>query len=193
MRFSRSFPSSGVSKSIVVTVSGNHFPRRLDDMQSKASKNFDVIVTGSFSPRGFVSDFSESGREVTVLAPSDDWITSADKDGRYRDFGGTSGAAPLVTGSLAAFEWLSGYHPTAAEAKILLERTALPTLHSFEKPRINGAGLLNAYKLGEVAKRLKKKCRGQKSASCFKKEILKEDNYDFSGEKVVCAKIVDQS
>ena len=87
-----------------------------------------------------------------------------------------------MTGSLAGFEWLSGYHPTAEEAKILLEKTAFPTLHSHEKPRINGLGLLNAYKLGEVAKRLKEKCRN-KSVFCFKEEILKDENYRFSGDK----------
>ena len=62
-----------------------------------------------------------------------------------------------------------------------MEKTALPTLHSFEKPPINGAGLLNAYKLGEVAKRLKEKC-GQ-SMSCFREEILKDKNYHFPEDK----------
>ena len=174
--------SSGVSRSIVVISSGNDFPKRLDNMESKASKNFDAILVGSFAPGGFVSHFSQSGREVAILAPSDDWITSAREEGKYYRFGGTSGAAPLVTGSLAAFEWLSGYHPTAEEAKILLEKAALPTLHSFEKPRINGAGLLNAYKMGEVAKRLEEKCRN-KSVSCFKEEILKDENYHFAEDE----------
>ena len=178
----RKLSSSGVSKSIVVSSSGNDFPNRLGDIKSKASQDFDVILVGSFSPKGFVSEFSQSGEEVSILAPSDDRITSADQKGEYRKFGGTSGAAPLVTGSLAGFEWLSGYHPTAKEAKILLEKTALPTLHSHEEPRINGAGLLNAYKLGEVAKRLKEKCEG-KAVSCFKEEILKDDLYRFSADK----------
>ena len=173
--------TSGVTRSIVVTTSGNEFPERLGDIKSKASKDYDLIVVGSFSPKGFVSSFSQSGEELSILAPSDYWITSAGKNGEYKKFSGTSGAAPLVTGSLAGFEWLSGYHPTAKEAKILLEKTALPTLHSFEKPPINGAGLLNAYKLGEVAKRLKKKCG--KSISCFKKEILKDKNYHFPEDK----------
>ena len=173
--------SSGVSKSIVVTISGNRFPQRLDDIKRKASKDYDVIVVGSFSPKGLVSDFSQSGEELSILAPSDNWLTSAGKNGEYRKFGGTSGATPLVTGSLAGFEWLSGYHPTAKEAKVLLEKTALPTLHSFEKPPINGAGLLNAYKLGEVAKRLKEKCGP--SISCFKEEILKDKNYHFPEDK----------
>ncbi|MCZ0933127.1 MAG: S8/S53 family peptidase [Oligoflexia bacterium] len=174
--------SSGVSKSIVVSISHNNFPYRLEDIKSKASKDFDVILAGSFSPRGFVSKFSQSDKELSILAPSDNWITSAGKKGEYRKFGGTSGAAPLVTGSLAGFEWLSGYHPTAKEAKILLEKTAFPTLHSFEKPLINGVGLLNAYKLGEVAKRLKEKCEG-KSNFCFKEEILKDESYRFSEDK----------
>ena len=171
--------SSSTSNTVVVSASGNDFPSKLEDIKVKASKNYNVVLAGSFSPKGFVSGFSQSGKEVHILAPSDDWITSAGKSGEYRKFGGTSGAAPLITGSLAGFEWLSGYHPTAKEAKILLEKTALPTLHSHEKPRINGAGLLNAYKLGEVAKRLKEKCE-DKSIACFKQEILKDENYRFS-------------
>ena len=173
--------TSGVTRSIVVVTSGNNFPERLDDIKSKASKDYDVIVVGSFSPKGLVSTFSQSGEELSILAPSDEWLTSADKNGEYKKFGGTSGAAPLVTGSLAGFEWLSGYHPTAKEAKILLEKTALPTLHSFEQLPLNGSVLLNAYKLGEVAKRLKEKC-GQ-SMSCFKEEILKDKNYHFPEDK----------
>lgn len=153
-----------------------------EDMQSKASENFNVILVGSFSPNGFVSGFSNSGKEVHIMAPSDDWITSAGKDGEYKKFAGTSGATPLVTGSLAGFEWLSGYHPTAEEAKILLEKTSIPTLHSHEEPQINGAGLVNAYKLGEVGKRLKKKCKN-KSLFCFKEEILKEETYRFDLDK----------
>ena len=175
--------SAKISPSVVVLSAGNKFPHRLDDMKEQASRDFDVILVGSFSPKGFVSSFSQSGREVSVLAPSDEWITSAGRNGEYKQFGGTSGAAPLVTGSLAGFEWLSGYHPTAQEAKRLLEKTALPTLHSHEKPRVNGAGLLNSYKLGEVAKRLKKKCGERRNASCFKKEILKDEIYQFSGDK----------
>ena len=173
--------SSSSSRSIVVVASGNDFPERLEDIKSKASKDYDLIVVGSFSPKGLVSASSQSGEELSILAPSDKWITSAGKSGEYKKFGGTSGATPLVTGSLAGFEWLSGYHPTAKEAKILLEKTALPTLHSFEQPPINGSGLLNAYKLGEVAKRLKEKC-GQ-SMSCFKEEILKDKNYHFPEDK----------
>ena len=158
------------------------FPNRLENIKSKASENFNAIIVGSFSSSGFVSDFSQSGTEVFILAPSDNWITSAEENGEYKKFGGTSGAAPLVTGSLAAFEWLSGYHPTSKEAKFLLEKTAIPTLHSHEEPQVNGVGLVNAYKLGEVGKQLKKKCT-KKPPSCFQEEILNEENYRFGVDK----------
>ena len=59
-----------------------------------------------------------------------------------------------------------------------MEKTAIPTLHSHEEPQVNGIGLVNAYKLGEVGKRLKEKCKN-KGSSCFKKEILNEENYRF--------------
>ena len=167
---------------IVVTSSGNsvyNHGEKLDEIKTQASKNFDAIIVGSFSPKGLASDFSDFGKEVYIMAPSDEWLTSANKNGEYENFGGTSGAASLVTGSLAGFEWLSGYHPSSAEAKILLKKTAFPTLHSHEDPQINGVGLVNAYKLGEVGKRLREKCKN-KNLSCFRKEILNEENYRFN-------------
>ena len=172
------------SSAITVTSAGNLFPNlRFDSMKSKASKNFDVIIVGNFSPSGFVDKTSLSNEEVHIMAPSGNWLTSADEKGEYVNFGGSSGAAPLVTASLAGFEWLSGYHPEGVEAKILLEKTAIPTLHSHEEPQMNGVGLVNAYRLGEVAKRLKKRCKG-KSLFCFKEKILNEEIYYFDLDKL---------
>ena len=165
--------------SIVVISSGNDYPRPLNRHKARSSKDFDAIAVGSFSPNGMVSEFSSSGEEVHILAPSDQYLLSSSESGNPIRFGGTSGAAPLVTGSLAGFEWLSGYHPTSEEAKFLLEKTALPTIHSYEEPRKNGVGLLNVYKLGMVGKRLKEKCK-QEDISCFQREIQKDENYRFS-------------
>ena len=61
MRFFKELSTSGVSRSIVVLASGNAFPDRLADIERKASKDYDVILVGSFSPKGFVSDSSQSG------------------------------------------------------------------------------------------------------------------------------------
>ena len=168
-----------IPPAILVNSSGNNYPDSLDSVKSQFSKDFDSILVGSLSPNGVVSDFSQEGEEVHILAPSDDWLTSVGREGKYEKFGGTSGAAPLVTGSLAGFEWLSGYHPTAKEAKFLLEQTAIPTIDSeFEDPQRNGVGMLNAYKLGMTAKRLKEKCHTD--PDCFQREIRNKANYEFS-------------
>jgi len=170
-----------IFKPIVVVVAGNYFPTEVDDLKTQASKDLDMILVGSLSPNGLVSNFSQSDEEVAILAPSDVFLTSATENGECKKFGGTSGAAPLVTGSLAGFEWISGYSPTAKEAKILLEKTAFPTLHSYEKPRLNGVGMLNSYKLGMVGKKLKQKCQWEplQIHDCFKGEILNDENYHF--------------
>ena len=164
--------------SIIVTSSGNKSPEEFLEFKAKASQDFNIIIVGSFSPFGVVSSFSQSHEEVHILAPADHYIVSSSEEGELATFGGTSGATPLVTGSLAAFEWLSQYHPNGKDAKILLEKTAIPTWHSLEKPQRNGVGLLNTYRLGRVALRLKEKCN--KSFVCFKKEIKNEENYQFS-------------
>ena len=175
--------------SVIVAGSGNDYGnnRPVTERQSKASGSFDLILVGAFSPKGFASDYSSEGSEVHILAPSSPtlekpFLTSADQSGEIASFGGTSGAAPLVTGSLAGFEWLSGYHPSSSESKELLERTALPTVHSYESPRRNGVGLLNSYKLGMVGKRLKEKCQN-KDSGCFQKEIKNPSNYQFTVDK----------
>lgn len=82
-----------------------------------------------------------------------------------------------MTGSLAGFEWLSGFHLTAEEAKLLLEKTAIPTLAANKPHRVSGVGLLNAYKLGMVGKRLKITCG--RNVACFKEMIQKEATYNF--------------
>ena len=163
--------------SVMVLSAGNHHPVPLRASKAQASRDIDAIVVGSIAPNGQRSGFSQQGREVHVSAPADYHMSSVDENGNYAKFGGTSGAAPLVTGSLAGFEWLSGYHPTAEEAKLLLEKTAIPTLSANKDPRMNGVGMLNAYKLGMVGKRLKDTCGT--NISCFKDMVQKEATYQF--------------
>ena len=167
--------------SVVVTSAGNDYPEPVRTSKSKASRDFDAIIVGSLSPSGNRSDFSQEDLEVHIMAPSDNYISSADEDGNYKRFGGTSGATPLVTGSLAGFEWLSGYHPTAEEAKILLEKTAILTKYSHDSPRRNGVGMLNSYRLGMVGKRLKEECGDD--IYCFKNMIRKDSTYEFPEDK----------
>ena len=168
--------------SIVVTASDNSFPREIGSLKQSAGRDNVAILVGSLSPKGLVSASSQRGEELSILAPSDEWISSANEDGSYEKSGGTSGATALVTGSLAGFELLSAYHPSTEEAKLLLKKTAIPTIHSrYEEPRQNGAGLLNAYKLGRVAHHLKEKCLTQGDfEACMSEEIRKDENYSFN-------------
>ena len=163
--------------SVIVVAAGNKHPDPVNPEKAQASRDFDAIIVGSMAPDGRRSDFSQTHEEVHIMAPADSYQSSADEEGNRQRFGGTSGATPLVTGGLAGFEWLAGYHPTAEEAKILLEKTAIPTLDANKAPRLSGVGMLNAYKLGMVGKRLKQTCGS--NVSCFKEMIQKEATYVF--------------
>ena len=172
-------------QAVIVIASGNSFPEEMNDNDRQLTREHNTLWAGSFSPDGFVSQFSQEGEGVSILAPSDHYITSSAK-GKDKTFGGTSGAAPLVTGALAAFEWLSGHQPTRQQAKLLLEKSAIPIPNSQEEPQKNGKGLLNAYKIGQVALRLREKCgspplsSSPSLASCFEQEIAREENYQFT-------------
>ena len=163
--------------SVIVTSAGNSHPDPLSPEKVRISRNINAIIVGSMTWDGRRSHFSQTHEEVHIMAPADYDQSSADEEGNRMRFGGTSGAAPLVTGSLAGFEWLSGYHPTAEEAKLLLEKTAIPTINANKVPQLSGVGMVNAYKLGMVGERLKITCG--RNVACFKEMIQNEATYNF--------------
>ena len=137
-------------QSIVIISAGNSFPSPLElGIQELSSE---VIVVGGTAPDGRVSDFSpRTDSEVTTLAPSDHCILSCGFDSKlsqasFMVFGGTSGAAPLVSGTIAdTISLLPGL--LAAEARYMIAETAIRT----DK---NPTGSLNYYKMLRVAGRL---------------------------------------
>lgn len=96
------------------------------------------ILVGSVGPNGLPSPFSQE--PTKIYAPSDGALLS----GPTENFGQTSGATPLVSGSLAnALASLPGL--TNEEAETILYRTSLS---GFAVPT---PGVVNAYRLAVVA------------------------------------------
>jgi subtilisin family serine protease len=108
----------------------------------------DVICVGACDSKDRSASYSNQGREVSVVAPSNGdwpllaarawwdpgttqrgegaykyWADGVDRPGPYKHFGGTSGSTPIVAGICAL---LLSVHPglTAKEVKDILQQTA---------------------------------------------------------------------
>ena len=169
---------------IIVQAAGNEFPDANAYWKARAgvaeinSELVDfgsrVIKVGSVAPDGFVSSFSKTGKDVVVLAPSDYSIVSHNGEKQLK-FSGTSGAAPLVTAALAdVLSILPALN--RIEARELLQGTAIKTSIN-EISDMNGAGVLNHYKLVRVAKRLADLDYPKNREALFNDAL-----YDFSDE-----------
>lgn len=164
---------------IVVQAAGNDFPspgywQGLKPVGKEISFGDRVIRVGGVDRTGVVNGFSESGKDVVVLAPGD--TTSVSFDGKKETlFGGTSAAAPVVTAALAD---LASFlpHLSLSEAKHILRKTAIRTSTN-EVSELNGTGVLNHYKLLRVAKKLADDGYPQNRQLLFSDEL-----YDFRAE-----------
>ena len=165
-----------------------------------------VLFASGTNPLGIISASSQHGH---IAAPGDYYILSknpapspdesdtpilaqligaeAPQGGTLTRFGGTSSTIPQVISALVAFEITSNYHPTLSEAKELLKRTGILTIHTYEQFRIknqiktNGTRSLNAYLLLKVAEKLKEKCHESPVRNtCFQEAIQDETTYHFS-------------
>ncbi len=173
-----------IENAVIVTAAGNDYDdlRKAEPGKVTASHNGHAIVVSSHSPDGLSSDFTNYGEDVDITAPSDEHILSFDEKGEPKKFGGTSGATPLVTGSLLSFELISGIPLSTKEYKTLLKKTAIK--HGLDPERkVTGAGYLNAYKLGQVAFRLRDICGAKRSEierkQCAINAINTDSTYNF--------------
>ncbi|MFS4461003.1 S8/S53 family peptidase [Bdellovibrio sp. HCB2-146] len=164
---------------IWVMASGNDHPQAIVEHERTAP----VISVGSSSPRGLQTISSQESDQLDVLAPADEYQASIDGNGQVILFGETSGATPLVSGSIANIKALLP-SLTRKQVEKLIKRTAYQSLHRFYS-KTNKAGLFNAYKMFHVALRLKNIC-GESNA-CLEQEIGTKKNYLFS-EEVLSAK-----
>lgn len=126
---------------VLVQASGNHYPM---PSWGGFTARLGHIVVGSVGPNGFPTP--SSAEPVKIYAPADSVQLSGPNGER---FGGTSGSAPLVTGSLvnvlALVPDLSN-----EELELLLQVTSLPAYA--QKAAKHGPGILNSYRVVYAAK-----------------------------------------
>lgn len=165
---------------VFVTAAGND--GFVEVSKNKSDMASQIIIVASNRPNGLPSGFSQFGPSIDISAPSDNSILAM-KNGAPALFGGTSGAAPLVTGALAAFTLISDYDLSVSEAKNLLRKTAIKLPQSYIEPSINGVGNLNAYKISQIAQRIKELCSRESQAlrkqNCLRRELANERNFNF--------------
>ena len=166
------------TKSTLIHAAGN-WGSSPDILTRQSSKNGKSILVASLDKYGVPSHFTSYGESITISAPSHNSIRSYDFAGQEEAFGGTSGAAPLVTGTLGGFTLLSGYSLDAGQIKRLLKKTAILHPH-LPASSLAGAGILNSYKIGQVAQRIKERC--QDDAQCKSSLLDTEELYNFDGQ-----------
>ena len=150
----------------------------LESSAEQLANNDKLVVVGSLEPGGLPSSFSNHSESLAISAPSGIELLSFDKDGRPKEFSGTSGAAPQVTSALAAFMLITESRLDNRLARKLLDRTALPFI-SLPSPSRMGSGLLNTYRVGQIAFEISRICKG-KEKECVAEEIEKGRVFELS-------------
>lgn len=160
------------TRTLFVTSAGNNAPDPIEAGKRELAEP--LVIVGSTDPTGHVSSFSQACCAETIRACSDEYLQSINhKSGELFNFGGTSGAAPMVSAALAdvlsILPDLSRKH-----AELLLRNTALANSYD------DGAGLLNYFKLLRVVHRLAE--RGWSSTSGAEAVLHDPSLYDFHAE-----------
>ena len=164
----------------VPATSAGNLNQYLSKLKGGLEKFNHLIVVASLDPLGNPSHFSNYSINTTISAPADDMIRSYNFEGTPHNFGGSSGATPLVKGALASFTVITNHLLNTKQAEHLLKKTAL---HFPNLPSSNsmGHGILNAYKIGEVGFKLDKICQNNKVEhdKCISSHLNLDSTYVF--------------
>lgn len=167
---------------VVVLTSGNDHPFDLVARDHLGSiRNFPYIRTGAISPSGAIAHYSSKGDNVSVVAPSgENGLYVKSDNGFLGTFSGTSFAQPVVCSAVQMMMTDLG-KLTVDEVNLLIKNTSLPVIN--KDKRSTGFGLINFYKLRQVAKKIREQGWDNKLNSQEKMEILaKPATYDFDDE-----------
>jgi major intracellular serine protease len=128
---------------LVVCAAGNEGDGEdsTDELAYPGSYN-EVISVGAINLEGQLSDFSNSNREIDVVAPGEE-IVSTYPNGKYAKLSGTSMATPHVSGSLALIKAICNQsferELTETELYAQLIRRTVPLGYS---PKLEGNGMV---------------------------------------------------
>jgi hypothetical protein len=149
-----------------VLASGNYHPCTSIEEQAVLDSS-SVLTIGNLLPDGLVDPTSVQGQHVVLLVPSGDSLLTKDHEGKEILFGGTSGAAPLVTGVISNVLSLIP-DINHQELNLLLQKTSIPTLIQKMGSSQNGWGLINSYKILQVSERIAEQLKkGHKRENIF--------------------------
>lgn len=135
---------------LLVLASGNDYPRDVN----MAMNSLPAVFVGSMGPDGLVSSFSVQGKKLMVLAPSDFYIYSTVDDEKPEVFSGTSGASPLVAGSLMNVASLLP-EITYDQVDELLRQTSISLPSNRDLMSRNGYGMINSYRMVRYAEQVR--------------------------------------
>jgi len=110
-----------------------------------------VIYVGSISPYGLVDGYSQSGAEVSILAPVGMHLGVDYGSGKALSYG-TSFASPQVAAAIADLKAILP-NLKSDEIQTMLRLSAVRTINT--EDHRNGAGMLNHLRLIAVAKKIK--------------------------------------
>ena len=175
---------AGLGVTMVVPAGNKRSP--VERLKRRAALDGAALPVASLAPDGRPSGFTGYGDSVAIAAPADWALRTYGFDGEPEDFGGTSAAAPLVTGALVGYTILSGHRLAGPdEARLLLSRTALP-IPRLPDGHLLGDGILNAHGMAAVARRVRERCgpdggRGD-LAGCASRLLKDPSTYLFEEE-----------
>lgn len=151
--------------SLVVASAGNFG----DEMIHENNRAFKGVLVGSISPFGIESDYSQTGREVDILAPADYYL-GVNYDGYSESQSmGTSFSSPIVAGILSEAVGVLGEDVPNEFLEDLMKKTSIET--------ISGIGMINRDKLLAVANRIRTQGRSFSSATLNDSSL-----FDFSSK-----------
>ncbi|MCC7403653.1 MAG: S8/S53 family peptidase [Bdellovibrionales bacterium] len=158
---------------LLVLASGNDYPRDIN----MAMNSLPAVFVGSMSPDGLVSSFSVQGKKIMVLAPSDFYVYSTVDDEKPEVFSGTSGASPLVAGSLMNVASLLP-EITYDQVDELFRQTSISLPSNRDLISRNGYGMVNAYRMLRLTEQVRR-AAPPKSFEEFRRSLR---NVDFKIE-----------